>query len=208
MHTLSPSISREAYARLCSSLPPPVPDTPESRAARNDIAMMAVADLRPATAYEARLAVDVVAADAHAMDSFRLAAQHSDELAIVFRCRAQAASMMRQHRSIRLMPEREQMMRLAAEAPAPAVSRDAPPPAAPEPAPPRNAVFEAEIYAITHLDDAARIRANGRQGLPLMTGLDPAVPPPDPFFVETLVNGATPVLRELDAIAREPAEAA
>lgn len=58
MHTLSPSISREAYARLCASLPPPVPDTPETRAARNDIAMMAVADLRPATAYEARLAVD------------------------------------------------------------------------------------------------------------------------------------------------------
>ena len=150
----------------------------------------------------------VVAADAHAMDSFRLAAQHSDELAIVFRCRAQAAAMMRQHRSIRLMLEREQMMRLAAEAPAPAVSRDAPPQAAPEPAPPRNAVFEAEIYAITHLDDAARIRANGRQGLPLMTGLDPAVPPPDPFFAETLVNGVTPALRELDAIAREPAEAA
>jgi hypothetical protein len=208
MHTLSPSISREAYARLCSSLPPPVRDSPETRAARNDIAMMAVADLRPATAYEARLAVDIVAADAHAMDSFRLAAQHADELATVFRCRAQAAAMMRQHRSFRLMLEREQAMRLAAQVPAPAASQDAPPPAAPEPAPPRNAVFEAEVYAITHLDDAARIRANGRQGLPLMTGLDHAVPPPDPFFAETLVNGATPVLRELDAIAREPAEAA
>lgn len=209
MHTLSPSISREAYARLCSSLPPPVPDTPEARAACNDIAMMAVADLRPATAYEARLAVDdIVAADAHAMDSFRLAAQHADELAVVFRCRAQAAAMMRQHRSMRLMLEREQVMRLAAQAPVPAGTRDASPPTASEPAPQRNATFEAEIYAITHLDDAARIRANGRQGLPLMTGLDPAVPPPDPFFVEPLVNGVTPVLRELDAIARELAEAA
>lgn len=177
MHTLSPSISREAYARLCSSLPPPVPDTPEARAACNDIAMMAVADLRPATAYEARLAVDIVAADAHAMDSFRLAAQHADELAVVFRCRAQAAAMMRQHRSMRLMLEREQVMRLAAQAPVPAGTRDASPPTASEPAPQRNATFEAEIYAITHLDDAARIRANGRQGLPLMTGLDPAVPP-------------------------------
>jgi hypothetical protein len=170
--------------------------------------MMAVADLRPATAYEARLAVEVVAADAHAMDSLRLAAQHADEIAIVFRCRAQAAAMMRQVRSMRLMLEREQAARPAAQAPIAAATRAAPPPAAPDPAPPRDPVFEAEIYAIAHLDDAARVRANGRQGLPLMTGLDPAVPPPDPAIVEALVNGATPVLCELDAVARELAHTA
>jgi hypothetical protein len=208
MHTLPPTIAREAYARVCSSLPPPVPDTPETRAARNESAMMAVADLRPATAYEARLAVEIVAADAHAMDSLRLAARHCDDIDATLRCRAQATAMMRQVRSTRLMLEREQMARPKVAAPVPVETRAAPPQTAPEPAPAPDPIFEAEKYAVMHTDDAARIRANGRQRLPIMTGLDPAITPPDPDIVEALINGATPVLRELDAIAHELAEAA
>jgi hypothetical protein len=208
MQTLPPSIAREAYSRICSSLPPPVPDTPETRAARNESAMMAVADLRPATAYEARLAVEIVAADAHVMDSLRLAARHCDEIDATLRCRAQATAMMRQVRSTRLMLEREQMARPKVAASVPAETHAAPPQTAPEPAPPPDPIYEAEKYAVMHTDDAARIRANGRQRLPIMTGLDPAITPPDPAIVEALINGTTSVLRELDAIALELAEAA
>jgi hypothetical protein len=59
--------------------------------------MAAVADLRPANAHEVRLVVEpatqldpVVAADAHAMDCLRVAAQHCDEILAALRCRAQA----------------------------------------------------------------------------------------------------------------------
>jgi hypothetical protein len=216
MQTLPPPIAREAYARLCTLLPPPVPDTPETRADRNEAAMEAVADLVPANAYEARLAVEIVAADAHAMDCLRLAAQHCDVVVTTLRCRAQATAMMRQVRSTRLLLEREQAARPRAPAPIAAEPphaqlHTAPEPApepTPAPAPPRDAVFEAEIYAIAHTDAAARIRANARQGRPLMTGLDPAVTPPDAAVAEALANGATPVLCELDAVARELAATA
>jgi hypothetical protein len=62
------SITREIYASLCAILPPPVTDTAEARAARDESAMEAVVALHPSDAFEARLAVDVVAADAHAKD--------------------------------------------------------------------------------------------------------------------------------------------
>ena len=43
---------------LCASLPPPLTDTPEARAARDEVAMAAVAALHPTDALEAKLAAD------------------------------------------------------------------------------------------------------------------------------------------------------
>ncbi len=59
--------------------------------------MQAVAVLAPGDAFEARLAVDVVGADAHAKDCLRLAADTNVTTAL--RCRAQFAVMMRQMQS-------------------------------------------------------------------------------------------------------------
>ena len=44
---LSPSVSCEALTTLCASLPPPIADTPEARASRDEAAMDAIAALRP-----------------------------------------------------------------------------------------------------------------------------------------------------------------
>ncbi len=159
--------------------------------------MAAVTDLRPANAIEARLAVEIVAADAYAMDCFGLAGQFRNDLAATLRCRAQGTAMMRQVKSTRLMLEREQAMRPKAPAA---------PVAAPEPAPPPDPVAEAENYAVLHTDEAARIRANLRQDLPVANGLDPGITLPDPAIIEALGTGTTPMLCELDAIARELAE--
>src|SRR6187455_1015960 len=114
MHTLpnlTPATAREVFATLCGSLPSPVPDTPDSRAAQTDAAMEAVAALHPADAIEAKLAAQVVAADAHAMDALRQAAQATADPAEAHRCRAQAASMMRQMQTGMRVLERRQAVR-------------------------------------------------------------------------------------------------
>jgi hypothetical protein len=47
MQTLLPSIVREVFAKLCGTLPPPIADTPEARASRDELAMAAVAACIP-----------------------------------------------------------------------------------------------------------------------------------------------------------------
>ena len=59
-------LAYETYAELCRDLPPPSPDTPEARTARDDRAMAAVAALIPENAFEAELAAQIVAKDFHA----------------------------------------------------------------------------------------------------------------------------------------------
>ena len=71
---------REIFARLCGELPPPVPDTPDLRAARDEDAMDAVVALHPADAFEARPAVRIVAMDSHAGDTMTEIAAHAPEL--------------------------------------------------------------------------------------------------------------------------------
>jgi hypothetical protein len=46
MQTLLPSIVREVFAKLCGTLPP-IADTPEARASRDELAMAAVAACIP-----------------------------------------------------------------------------------------------------------------------------------------------------------------
>ena len=70
---LSPAVARQALHSLLALLPPSVPDTAEERDSRDAAAVEAVASLAPANAIEARLAVQIAGADAHAADCLRLA---------------------------------------------------------------------------------------------------------------------------------------
>ena len=96
---LPDSIAREVFATLCGTLPPPVTDTPEARAAREETAMAAVAALLPANAYEALLAAQIILANYHAKDCLRLAALPGQDFDDARHCRAQANAMMRQEQS-------------------------------------------------------------------------------------------------------------
>jgi hypothetical protein len=100
MQTLPPSIVREVVAKLCGTLPPPITDTPEARVSRDELAMAAVAALHPADALGAMLAVDIVLADPCYADAVRQAGEYRNDLAATNRCRAQAASVLRQRRAL------------------------------------------------------------------------------------------------------------
>jgi hypothetical protein len=210
---LPAAVSRVAFATLCASFPRLAIDTPENRAARDEAAMIAVAALHPADGFEAKLAAEIVAADAWVMDNHRLAAEFRNDTAVTLRCRAEARCMMREMRSHlrelrRMQAERDKA--LAAMHPAameragywfkdvsqPEPSAEASPstePAEPEPTP----LNEAESYASVNPDGAARIRAAG--GVPA----DIDFPPPKPHIVAALVNGTSPILCALDHIARK-----
>ena len=216
MHTLPnlpPATTRHAFHTLLSALPPPVPDTAEERATRDEDAIAAVAALYPADAFEARLAARIVAADSHAMDCLRSAIQPGLDPLDVRRCRAQANSMMRQSQSALHALQRRQAAREKAEAalnpaameragyyfrdvsvPAP---DEAPPPVPADPSPAADIAAEADQYAAIYPDRAARIRAN--RGLP--KNLD--FGPPSPELVHAIVTGTSPILRALDAKARQ-----
>jgi hypothetical protein len=215
MHSLPnlpASIAREVFARLCGHLPEHPTDTPESLASRNDLAMAAVAALHPTDALDANVAVDIVLAEANYADSLRLAGEYRNDIAITLRCRAQAASMLRGMRSLLRDYQRMQAQRdkaIAEMNPAAMeragywfrdVSVPAPEPVQADPADPPAGDFaamtEAEQYAVLYPGRARRIRAEG--GLPARLDYGP----PEPHIVRDLVNGMSPILRELD---REPA---
>ncbi len=90
-------LSRAIYADLLKHLPSPAEDTAEARAVRDERAVTAVAHLLPENAAEAEVAVLIVGAQCHARDALRSAVAYAGiDPAEVRRCRAQAASMMRQ----------------------------------------------------------------------------------------------------------------
>jgi len=100
--------SRDAWRHLIHTLsrilPPPVQDTPEDRACRDNAAIAEVAALCPANPAEATLAAQHVAANAQAMDCLRLSHGPGMEPTLALKCSAQAASMMRQsHAALRLL---------------------------------------------------------------------------------------------------------
>jgi hypothetical protein len=195
MPNLPTSIAHQVFATLCGLIPPPVTDSPADRAERDEVAMAAVAALRPTDAFEALLAAQVVGANAHAMDCLRLAVQPREQPEDVRRCRAQAALMMRQmHSGLRAL-QRMQAAREKAEAPmraaARAVGEDR---AAPVDAPPHaDIAAEADQYVIHHRKRAALIRALGRLPDKLDFGPMPAA------LVSAIVNGTSPILQSLDA---------
>ena len=122
-------LPRDAYWQLIhtlrGSLPPPVTDTPEDLARRDNAAIAQVASMLPANASEAALGAQFVAAHAQAMDSLRLARAPGMDPASVLKCSAQAASMMRQAPSAMRLLQHMQSARQKIEADNVAVDRAA-----------------------------------------------------------------------------------
>ena len=216
---------------LCASLPPPITDTQEARAARDNAAIADVASMLPANADEAKLAALYVAASAQAFDSMRLAHEHRADAILAKKCAAQADSMMRQSRGFRSLLMRVQAQRQKREAdstalekaawiehcaiglmadalgrPQPAPIAEPPPPdAAPTPEeetpPPSDPLAEADQYAIIYPRRAALIRSLG--GLP--PNCDFGAPAPE--LVHAIVTGTSPTLHALDNPAAAPTTA-
>jgi hypothetical protein len=142
MPSLSAVARHEYYTELGSSLPPPMTDTPEYRQRRVTTAVEAFEALRPGDAYEAGLAVRIVLAGAHAVETLREVGVYREDFAKRKSCRAQAASMMREERAAKRMLAQEQKPRLATEAVAgtapaqPALASVPSPQAEPQAAPP------------------------------------------------------------------------
>ena len=200
-------VSRVVFAELCSRLPPPAVDTPENRAERDAVAMDAAIALHPTDAFEAKLAAQIVVADAYVGDTLRLAAECRNDLDATLRCRARADSLMRQMRALlrdyrRMQAERDKAladMHPAAMERAGYWFRESVVPApapAPEPAPPVEDKFAsytaAERYAVLYPERAAGIRA--ARGLPAPLGF----PPPEPAIIDGVVHGTSPILLALD----------
>lgn len=212
--TLTPALAAEVIDNLRSLLPKPVADkdTDEARAAREQVAMSAVAALYPADTFEALLAAQIVAADAHAKECLRAASALDgvdDKRAM--QCRAQANSMMRQMQSGYRALQRRQTQRdkdEAAHRPAAmeqagywwrdcSVPAEPPPPSPaaaplPEPATTMTGLSEAELYATLHPERAADIRR--------ARGVPPGAKygPPEPELTEAIVTSTSPILLALD----------
>ena len=223
---LPPATARYTFHTLISALPPPVPDTAEERATRDEDAIAAVAALYPADAFEARLAARIVATDSHAMDCLRSAIQPGLDPLDVRRCRAQANSMMRQSQSALHALQRRQAAREKAEAatnpaameragywfrdvsvPAPDESRAPHPAPSAQPAPPEPIVqpphAERAAPAPATLSEAEQYAViyPDRAAIIRANGGLPArldFGPPEPDIVEAIVNGTSPILRALD----------
>src|SRR5271166_7020033 len=139
---LPPAIARHTIFLLLESLPPPLSDAPEERAARDEAAVASLAVLKPADAFEARLAARAVAADARATECLRLASvpkMHPDR---VDQCLRQANAMMRASEAALRSLHAMQAVREKAEQ---AVEQTAPAPAEP---PARDLTAAAEQYAL------------------------------------------------------------
>jgi hypothetical protein len=139
MSALSPIARHEYHDELGNSLPPPLNPAPEHRQRRLTTAVETFEALRPGDAYEARLAVQIVLTGAHAAEALREAGLYRDNFPKLSRCRAQAASFLREERAAKRMLAQEQKLRLAVEA----VAATAPAQTAPASTPPRQAEHRA-----------------------------------------------------------------
>jgi hypothetical protein len=203
---LPPSVVRQALASLSASLPPPPVDTPEQRAERDEGAMYAVAAIEPADAFEIRLAVEILVADARAMSCYQCSEQPDVTPADRHRLTAEAAGHLRHVRATTLILARRHAKREKAEAVMHPkameragywfrdVSVPGPEPALAPPEPRRSfeQMDEAEQYAVLYPQRAAAIRAH--RGLPPNCTFGP----PEPVLIERIVNSDSTVLRELD----------
>jgi hypothetical protein len=177
--TLPPRLSREIFAALRQALPNPTEDTEDAQDARDIIAMAAIAALDPIDVAEAMLAVQVVATEAHARDALRLASLPGVDLACILRCRAQAASMMRQmHQALRALHRMQAARALATPAQPDLVAPDHAPP---------------NVVALPTKPAAARQSA----GTPAASASDPGPRPRGPV--------AVPAAPSLAASPRPPA---
>ena len=99
MSALSAIAKYEFYVELGNSMPPPVLDKLEYRERRLTTVIETFEALHPGDAYEARLAVKVVLCGVHVVECLRLAGVYREDFAKATRCRAQAASLMREERA-------------------------------------------------------------------------------------------------------------
>ena len=180
---LPPAVARYTLFELTEGLPPPVTDMPEERAARDEAAIAAVADLRPENAFEARLAVRAVVADAQAIQCLRFAGQPGQPPEKAHGLRAQALAMMRASQGALRSLQGLQAARAKAAA---------------EPAdpPPVDVAAEADRFAQRHRRQAALIRRLGHA--PDGVGHDAL----SPALVQAIVTGTSPNLRALDRMSR------
>jgi hypothetical protein len=116
MSTLSVVAKHEYYIEFASALPSPVLYDLPIRQRRVATAAETFEALRPGDAFEGRLAVQIVLTGAHAVECLREADAFGDDFAKRSRCRAQAASFMREERAAKRMLAQEQKVRLAVEA--------------------------------------------------------------------------------------------
>jgi hypothetical protein len=219
---LPPATYYQILHTLRGLLPPPVTDTPEDHARRDDAAIAQVAAMLPVNADEAHLAAQCVAARAHAADCLRLARQHEPDTACFVRYTAQAARMTREANSsrgllLRLQTERRKREtdRAAADSAAwtehcaigwmtqaatgaPPEPMPPPPPAAaaaePEGGPARDPAAEAESYVAIDPDRAEPIRAPGRVPEGVRIEL------PDAALEREIVSGRARALVEADRV--------
>ena len=113
------------HNRITPSMPPPVDNTPEALAHRDNAAIAKVASMLPANANEAALAEQFVLASAHASHCLRLAMVHPASIAEGLHCRSLSVSMMRQAQGSRRLLMRVQAERRKLEADAAASERAA-----------------------------------------------------------------------------------
>ena len=116
MSVLSAVAKHEYYIEFASALPSPVLRDLPIRQRRIATAAETFEALRPGDAFEGRLAVQIVLTGAHAVECLREADAFGDDFAKRSRCRAQAASFMREERAAKRMLAQEQKVRLAVEA--------------------------------------------------------------------------------------------
>ncbi len=116
MPALSATARREYYCEIGNAMPPPVLHNQELHDRRHTAAVEVFEALRPADADEARLAVRIVLAGAHAAECLREAGVYREDYAKRTRCRAQAAAMMRAEGAAKRALAQQQKMRLATEA--------------------------------------------------------------------------------------------
>jgi hypothetical protein len=205
MHTLPPdfpiALAREVFARLCASLPPPREDTPEARAVRDDLAYAAVEAYYPIDAAEAELAVQIVAANAHALDALRFAGLPGKSEDEIRRCRAQGNSMLRTAQgAVRALERRQATREKAQNAMHPAAMERAGywfksvsmPEATPQPPPPEAAEPDGD-----HVPRGGSVRDH----LPAASGADPHPGPPADAPVLAIATGTSLIPGALDAAA-------
>jgi hypothetical protein len=140
---------------LSATLPRSIPDTPDARAVRDEIARCMFLALHPADVLDANFASQIVLLGAHANDSLRIARETAHDPKFARSARAQARSLMRLMRGTLSDLHAHQLARAEAWAgqphPVPATSLPQPRPF-PPPDPP--AMSDADAKA----QRAARIR--------------------------------------------------
>jgi hypothetical protein len=227
-------VTRDVYYVLVHTLRgallPPVNDTPEELARRDNAAIGQVAAMLPANADEAYLAAQCVAARLYGMDCVRQARDFgaTDQM-WAHKCAAQAASMWRESRQARSLLMRLQAAREKREADSAATDRAAwsehctiglmkdalagAPPAAPAEPPTVPPVPEPSVAEPPQRDMAAEaelyavLYPRRARLIRSLGGLpdNPDFGPTDPELVPFIVSGTTPHLRALDAEALEEA---